>query len=63
MGFNLALILTLLTVVSGVVLLINRFVWKEPVQAEGKPGSRRLLWAAASRHGDEDRRYGLSRAR
>ena len=43
MGFNLALILTVLTVVSGGVLLINRFLWKEPVQAEGKAGSRRLL--------------------
>lgn len=43
MGFNLALILTVLTAVSGGVLLLNRFVWKEPVQAEGKPGSRRVL--------------------
>jgi len=42
-GFNLALILTVLTAVSGVVLLINRFVWKEPKHAEGKGGSRRLL--------------------
>ncbi len=43
MGFNLALILTLLTAVSGVVLLINRLLWKEPVRAEGKGGGRRVL--------------------
>ena len=35
MSFNLALILTVLTLVSGVVVLLNRFLWKLPPDAKG----------------------------
>ncbi len=43
MSINLALILTLLTLVSGVVILINRFAWKEPREYTGKPTARQTL--------------------
>ncbi len=35
MSFNLALILTVLTLVSGIVVLLNRLVWKLPPDARG----------------------------
>ncbi|MEM6512632.1 MAG: signal peptidase I [Pseudomonadota bacterium] len=35
MSFNLALILTILTLLSGIVVLLNRFVWKLPEDARG----------------------------
>ncbi len=41
MSFNLALILTVLTLFSGIVVLINRFVWKLPQDAKG--GGRETL--------------------
>ncbi len=41
MSFNLALILTLLTVVSGVVVLLDRLVWKTKA-SPSRPGSRPL---------------------
>ena len=43
MGFNLTLILTVFTLVSGGVLLLNRFLWGELPNAEGRSGPRRHL--------------------
>ncbi len=43
MSLNLALILTLLTLASGVVVLINRLLWKEPKEITGKATPRQTL--------------------
>ncbi len=43
MSINLALILTVLTLVSGVVLLMNRFLWNEPREPAGKPTARQTI--------------------
>ncbi len=43
MSINLALILTVLTLVSGVVLILNRALWKEPKEPPGKPTARQTL--------------------
>ena len=43
MSMNLALILTVLTFASGVVVLINNLVWKEPKEVPGKPSARQTL--------------------
>ena len=43
MNLNLALILTLLTAVSGIVLLVNRWLWKEPRHIDGKLTGRQTL--------------------
>jgi len=43
LSLNLALILTLLTAVSGVVLMINRWLWKEPRHIDGKLTGRQTL--------------------
>jgi signal peptidase I len=43
MSFNLALILTLLTLVSGVVVLVNRFVWKIPADRKGDSALETLV--------------------
>ncbi|MEM8816261.1 MAG: signal peptidase I [Pseudomonadota bacterium] len=43
MSLNLALILTLLTAVSGAVLALNRWFWKEPREIHGKPSGRQTL--------------------
>ena len=40
---NLALILTVLTLLSGVVVLINKLAWKEPKEFAGKPTARQTL--------------------
>ena len=40
---NLALILTILTLVSGVVVLINKLAWKEPKELPGKATARQTL--------------------
>jgi signal peptidase I len=40
---NLALILTVLTLLSGVVVLVNKVVWKEPKEFSGKPTPRQTL--------------------
>ena len=43
MSINLALILTVLTLVSGVVLIVNRLLWKEPAEPSGKPTARQTI--------------------
>lgn len=43
MGFNLTLILTVFTLVSGGILLLNRFLWGELPNAEERSGPRRHL--------------------
>ena len=43
MSLNLALILTLLTAVTGAVLMINRWLWKEPRHVDGKLTGRQTL--------------------
>ncbi len=40
---NLALILTVLTLLSGIVVLINKLVWNEPKEFAGKPTARQTL--------------------
>ncbi len=43
MSLNLALILTLLTAVTGVVLMVNRWLWKEPRHIDEKLTGRQTL--------------------